>query len=170
MDAPVEIEPYNDAWPGKFLVERTLLAQVLRPWLAGPIEHIGSTAIPGLAAKPIVDIIAAVKDLESSRPALAELQKIGYCYALYKSDVMHWLCKPNPELRTHHLHLVPFKSDLWAERLAFRDLLATNQSVARDYVELKYRLAAAYRHDRDRYTEEKGPFIKTALRGAVSAV
>jgi GrpB-like predicted nucleotidyltransferase (UPF0157 family) len=170
MDASVQIEPYDVTWPATFLAERELLASVLERWLAGPIEHVGSTAVPGLAAKPIIDIMAPVKDLESSRPALAELQKIGYCYAPYKSDVIHWLCKPNPELRTHHLHLVPFKSDLWAERLAFRDLLATNPSVARDYVELKYRLAAAHRHDRDRYTEEKGPFIKTALRGAVGAV
>jgi GrpB-like predicted nucleotidyltransferase (UPF0157 family) len=126
--------------------------------------------VPGLAAKPIIDIMAPVQDLESSRPALAELEKIGYCYAPYKAHAMHWLCKPNPELRTHHLHLIPRGSALWTERLAFRDLLRTNSLLARDYVELKHRLAAAHRHDRDRYTEEKGPFIASALRGAVGAV
>jgi GrpB-like predicted nucleotidyltransferase (UPF0157 family) len=125
--------------------------------------------VPGLAAKPVIDIMAPVKDLESSRPAIAELGKIGYCYAPYKADTMHWLCKPSPELRTHHLHVVPFMSQLWSERLAFRDLLATNPSMARDYVALKYRLAAAYRHDRERYTEEKGRFIESALRGAAGA-
>jgi GrpB-like predicted nucleotidyltransferase (UPF0157 family) len=168
-DAPIQIEPYNPAWPEAFLVERELLAPLLERWLAGPIEHVGSTAVPGLAAKPIIDIMAPVQDLEISRPALAELQKIGYCHASYKAGVMHWLCKPNPELRTHHLHLVPFESELWTERLAFRDLLATNPSLARDYVALKQRLAAAHRHDRERYTEEKGPFIESALRWAIGS-
>jgi GrpB-like predicted nucleotidyltransferase (UPF0157 family) len=169
VDAPVQIEPYNVAWPAAFLAERELLAPVLGRWLAGPIEHVGSTAVPGLAAKPIIDIMAPVEDLESSRAALAELTKIGYCYAPYKAAQMHWLCKPSPELRTHHLHLVPFESDLWSERLAFRDLLASNPVVARDYVALKYRLAAAHRQDRERYTEAKGTFIESALRanGAV---
>ncbi len=125
--------------------------------------------MPGLAAKPVIDIMAPVRDLESSRPALAELEKAGYCHAAYKSDVMHWLCKPDPRHRTHHLHLVPFNSALWIQCLAFRDLLAANSVVATGYVALKYRLAAAHRYDRDRYTEEKGPFIASALRGAVGA-
>jgi GrpB-like predicted nucleotidyltransferase (UPF0157 family) len=112
--------------------------------------------------------MAPVKDLESSRPAIADLAKIGYCYAPYKAATMHWFCKPSPELRTHHLHLVAFGSELWTERLAFRDLLAMNPSIARDYVALKYRLAAAHRHDRERYTEGKGHFIETALRGAAA--
>jgi GrpB-like predicted nucleotidyltransferase (UPF0157 family) len=157
-------------WPAAFSAERELLARVLERWLAGPIEHVGSTAVPGLSAKPIIDIMAPVKDLESSRPAIAELVKIGYCYAPYQADTMHWLCKPSPELRTHHLHLVPFKGKLWTERLAFRNLLAMNPPMAREYVALKYRLAAAYRHDRERYTEEKGQFIESALRGEAGAV
>jgi GrpB-like predicted nucleotidyltransferase (UPF0157 family) len=93
IDAPVQIEPYNTTWPAAFLAERGLLARVLERWLAGPIEHVGSTAVPGLAAKPVIDIMAPVKDLESSRPAIAELGKIGYCYAPYKADTMHWLYK-----------------------------------------------------------------------------
>jgi GrpB-like predicted nucleotidyltransferase (UPF0157 family) len=164
MDAPVEIEPYNPAWPDLFQAERELLDRVLERWLAGPIEHVGSTSVPGLDAKPTIDIMAAVKDLESSRPAIAELERAGYCYAPYKSSVMHWLCKPSPEVRTYHLHLVPFSSGLWNERLAFRDLLRTNYSVATGYVALKHRLAAAYRNDRERYTEEKGSFIEAVLR------
>jgi GrpB-like predicted nucleotidyltransferase (UPF0157 family) len=170
LEAPVHIEPYNPAWPTAFLAERDLLVSVLERWLVDRIEHVGSTAVPGLAAKPIIDIMAPVKDLEFSRPALGALQAIGYCYAPYKTDVMHWLCKPSPELRTHHLHLVPWNSKLWIERLAFRDLLIADRSVAKDYAALKSRLAATYRHDRERYTEEKGPFIETALRRAVRAV
>jgi GrpB-like predicted nucleotidyltransferase (UPF0157 family) len=160
----IRIEPYNPAWPAAFVAERELLRTILSPWLVGPIEHIGSTAVPGLAAKPIIDIMAPVRDLESSRPAIAELGQLGYCYAPYRPDIMHWFCKPGPEVRTHHLHVVPFESELWKRRLAFRDLLVANPLLARDYAALKYELAAAYRNDRERYTDEKGPFIEAALR------
>lgn len=170
MEAPIQIEPYNPAWPAAFLAESELLGPILERWLVGRIEHIGSTAVPGLSAKPVIDIMAPVSDLESSRPALSVLQAVGYCYFPYKTEVMHWLCKPSPDLRTHHLHLVPLNSRLWIERLAFRDLLVGDPSLARDYAALKHRLAAAHRHDRERYTDEKGPFIETALRGAVGAV
>ena len=148
-----------------FREERDLLTDVLEAWLVGRIEHVGSTAVPGLAAKPVIDIMAPVEDLESSRPALAALQAIGYCYAPYKPEEMHWFCKPSPEHRTHHLHLVPLNSRRWIEPLAFRDLLVSDASVAKDYAALKFRLAAAYRNDRERYTEEKGPFIESALHG-----
>jgi GrpB-like predicted nucleotidyltransferase (UPF0157 family) len=164
-EAPILIEPYNPAWPAAFQAERELLLNVLERWLAGGVEHVGSTAVPGLAAKPVIDVMAPVGDLESSRPALDALRDIGYCYFPYRADVMHWLCKPSPEFRTHHLHLVPMGSALWVERLAFRDLLIAEPSVARDYAALKQRLAAEFRHDRERYTDEKGPFIEAALRG-----
>ena len=118
---PVIIEPYDPSWPDRFEAERRLLLPVLAPWLVGPIEHIGSTAVPGLMAKPVIDIMAAVDDLTSSRPAIKALQPLHYCYFDYKADVMHWFCKPSDHERTHHLHLVPFHSQLWRERLAFRD-------------------------------------------------
>jgi GrpB-like predicted nucleotidyltransferase (UPF0157 family) len=164
MEAAIHIEPYNPAWVVSFLEERAAIARAIEPWLAGPIEHVGSTAVPGLAAKPVVDIMAAVRGLDESRPALERLREIGYCYAPYRSDVMHWFCKPSAELRTHHLHLVPFVSALWVERLAFRDLLRSNAVVADEYAALKYRLAQTHRNDRERYTDSKGPFIEGALR------
>jgi GrpB-like predicted nucleotidyltransferase (UPF0157 family) len=166
LDAPIQLEPYNPAWPEMFWAECAVLNSVLEPWLVGRIEHVGSTAVPGLRAKPVIDIMAPVEDLESSRAALAALEAVGYCYAPYKAHVEHWLCEPKPEHRTHHLHLVPLNSRLWNDCLAFRDLLLSDESVARDYAALKSRLAAAHRNDRERYTEEKGPFIESALRGA----
>lgn len=164
MEAPVTIEPYSAAWAVSFSVERALFARTLGPWLVGPIEHVGSTAVPGLPAKPIIDIMAAVKSLEASKPALARLCESGYCYFPYRDDVMHWLCKPSPELRTHHLHLVPFQSALWIERLTFRDALAEDSALANEYAALKYRLADTYRYERELYTEAKGPFIERVLR------
>ena len=163
VDAPIELEPYNPVWPEAFRSERSLLDRVLAPWLVGRIEHVGSTAVPGLLAKPVIDIMAPVASLDASRAALTALEAVGYCYAPYKADVEHWLCKPSPERRTHHLHLVPLGSKGWRDCLAFRDLLLSDAAIARDYAALKTRLAAIHRVDRERYTQEKGPFIESAL-------
>jgi GrpB-like predicted nucleotidyltransferase (UPF0157 family) len=164
MEAPIHLEPYSPGWPAMFEMERRLLAPVLAPWLAGPIEHVGSTAVPGLAAKPVIDIMAAVESLDVSRPALVALERLQYCHAPYRADVMHWLCKPGPALRTHHLHLVPFESQLWRDRIAFRDRLRADRDIAAEYLQLKRRLAAAYPNDREAYTREKTPFIENILR------
>ena len=77
-----------------------------------------------------------------------------------KSDVMHWFCKPSARFRTHHLHLIPYESTLWEERIRFRDLLRTNQTVAKKYGLLKTELANKYKSDREAYTEKKTPFIQ----------
>src|SRR5213594_3261033 len=95
-EAPVEIVPYDASWPRLFEEERNNLREVIAPWLVGPIEHIGSTAIPGLAAKPVIDIMAVVESLDASRPALDALTALDYCYAPYRADSEHWFCKPSP--------------------------------------------------------------------------
>lgn len=163
-EAPVELVAYDPTWPARFEEERARLAVILAGWLAGPIEHIGSTAIPGLVAKPVIDIMAPVTTLEHSRPALAVLPSLGYVYFPYRPDVMHWLCKPSPQLRTHHLHLVPNGSRLWLDRLAFRDYLRQNPVTAAAYATLKVDLARRYRHNREAYTDAKGPFVAQVLR------
>ena len=115
--------PYDPSWPRRFEQERELLQPALANWITGTIEHIGSTAVPDLLAKPIFDIMVGVLDLPSSMPAREALAGLEYQYFPYRSDVMHWFCKPSPAHRTHHLHLVPFRSRLWIERIAFRDFL-----------------------------------------------
>src|SRR5262249_40228433 len=147
-----------------------LLAAAIGQWLCGPIEHVGSTAVPGVAAKPVIDIMAGVESLERSRPALVVVERLHYCYAPYRADVMHWFCKPSPAFRTHHLHLVPFGSRLWIERLAFRDYLRAHGAVAQEYAELKRRLAEAHRFDREAYTEAKTPFVERIVRDALRSV
>jgi GrpB-like predicted nucleotidyltransferase (UPF0157 family) len=123
-DAPIHIVPYDPDWPLQFEKERARLGEAIGPWLvAGAIEHIGSTAIPGLDAKPVIDTMAGVESLDASHAALAVLERHQYCYAPYHAEVMHWLCKPSPAQRTHHLHLVPMASQLWIEQLAFRNYL-----------------------------------------------
>src|SRR5712672_1100792 len=94
-EAPVEIVPYDPAWPLQFQKESDDLHRRLASWLKGPIEHIGSTAIPGLAAKPVIDILVGVHTLEESRPAIAAAVELGYCYAPYQAAFEHWFCKPS---------------------------------------------------------------------------
>lgn len=170
-DAAVQIVPYDPMWPLLFEREQQMLARVLAPWLTGPIEHVGSTAVLGLAAKPVIDIMAGVRNLDDSRPAIEaltapDMANDAYRHAPYKPDVMHWFCKPTPEFRTHHLHLVPVGSRMWIDKLAFRDYLRRNSDTAAAYAELKQRLAAGHRHDREAYTEAKGTFIREVLARA----
>jgi GrpB-like predicted nucleotidyltransferase (UPF0157 family) len=158
-EAEVEIVRYDPAWPAHFAVERGLLLGAIEEYICGPIEHIGSTAVPGLLAKPVIDVMAAVRSLEGSRPAIPMLEKLGYSYADYRSGVMHWFCKPSPQRRTHHLHLVPFRSALWNERIAFRDYLREHPQTAAEYGALKVRLAERFRFDRESYTDAKESFV-----------
>ena len=166
-DAPILIVPYDAAWPRLFLEERAILENLLTRWLVGPIEHVGSTAVPGLAAKPVIDIMAGVKSLDESRPAIPVLAAIDYCYFPYQPEQKHWFCKPSHSFRTHHLHLVPFGSKHWNERLVFRDYLRRNSATAKEYAELKQRLAEQYKFNRDGYTQAKGPFIHSILQSAM---
>jgi GrpB-like predicted nucleotidyltransferase (UPF0157 family) len=148
-----------------FEAEHGLLARVLTPWLVGSIEHVGSTAVVGLAAKPVIDIMAGVSSLAASRAAIAALAVHDYQYAEYKTDVMHWFCRPSFAHRTHHLHLVPYESELWHERIAFRDRLRTSPDLAAESAALKYELAERHRDEREAYTEAKSPFIQRRARG-----
>ena len=95
-EAPVEILQYDYTWPSRFERERALLETILAPWLAGPIEHIGSAAIPGMVAKPVIDIMAAVESLDASRGAISAATNAGYLYFPYRPELMHWFCKPSP--------------------------------------------------------------------------
>ncbi len=119
----------------------------------------GSTAIPGLPAKPIIDIMAGVADLGTSRACIDLVAPLDYCYAPYRTDVMHWFCKPGPERRTHHLHLVPTGSKRYVDVLAFRDYLRAHPDVAAEYADLKRSLAAEHPTDRNAYTDGKSELV-----------
>ncbi|MEM9728154.1 MAG: GrpB family protein [Myxococcota bacterium] len=160
----MEVVAYDPDWPNRFVEERDALFVTLEPWLAGEIEHVGSTAVPGLAAKPVIDIMVPVESLEESRPAIRLLEeRHGYFHSAYKQDVMHWLGKPSQFVRTHHVHMVPSDSSLFQERLRFRDMLRADSSLRRRYESLKRRLASEFSKDREAYTRAKGPFIASAL-------
>ena len=133
-EAPVEVVDYDPSWPAQFAHERRLLEETLTPWLTGPVEHVGSTAIPGLAAKPVIDIMAAVRTLEASQPAIAAAASLGYCY-------------------------FPYLSDEWTRVIAFRNYLQTHPDAAAEYESLKRTLAQQHQFDREAYTVAKRPFI-----------
>lgn len=169
-DEPVRIEPYDPSWPARFEKERDLLADAIGAWVVGGIHHVGSTAVPGLDAKPVIDILVGVADLETSRECREVLGRIGYVYAPYRAEEMHWFCKPDPSRRTHHLHLVPVDSRRFREELAFRNHLRSRPEAAAEYGWLKRRLAASFPEDREAYTEAKSGFIRAVLDGAPGAV
>jgi GrpB-like predicted nucleotidyltransferase (UPF0157 family) len=166
-DAPIEIVEYQRHWPAEFAREQQVIAQALAHWLVGSPEHIGSTAVSGLAAKPVIDIMAPVISLEESVGCIEAATHIGYVHFPYKPDQMHWFCKPSPEHRTHHLHLVPIDGRLWLERLAFRNALRSSEALRAEYQELKYQLAAQHRGDREAYTEAKSPFVQRVVHSAL---
>ena len=162
--ASVILEEYDSSWPSKFEEEKNELIVIAGEWYFGSIEHVGSTAVPGMVAKPVIDVMFGVKSLEGSKPAIEVLVSNGYEYSPYKTEVMHWFCKPSHDYRTHHLHLIPFESPLWKERIQFRDLLRSDDKVASQYANLKRELAATCKEDREAYTEKKWPFIQKVLR------
>ena len=162
-DEPIRIVSYDPDWPARFEEERAALEAAIGPWIVGDIHHVGSTAVPALDAKPIIDILVGVEDLESSRACFDPLNELGYLYAPYLSDEMLWFCKPDPSRRTHHLHLVPYESARFRDELAFRDHLRSHPDAAAEYADLKRKLATRFEKDRDAYTDAKAEFIRRAL-------
>jgi GrpB-like predicted nucleotidyltransferase (UPF0157 family) len=118
LEAPIEIVPYDQSWPIRSHEEADAIRRMLAPWLVGTVEHIGSTAIPPLAGKPVIDIMAGVRTLEESRPAITVATELGYCYAPYQAEVEHWFCKPSPTFR-----LITFTSSRSERRSGFVRLL-----------------------------------------------
>jgi GrpB-like predicted nucleotidyltransferase (UPF0157 family) len=162
-DEPVRIVPYDPRWPARFEREATLLQEAIGPWIVDRIHHIGSTAVPGLDAKPVIDIMVGVVDLEGSRQCFEPLARNGYQHAPFRAEEMHWFCKPRPGRRTHHLHLVPVDSAPYRDKLAFRDRLREDSRTAAAYAELKQELAGRFPRDREAYTDAKAAFIVSVL-------
>jgi GrpB-like predicted nucleotidyltransferase (UPF0157 family) len=167
-EEPVEIVPYDPSWPDRFERERALLEEALGPWIEGGLHHVGSTAVPGLAAKPIVDVMVGVRSLDEARPCLELAAGLGYRYFPYRPETMHWFCKPSPSRRTHHLALIEASHPEFTARLAFRDFLRANPDVAAEYEALKRRLAVEHRHDREAYTGAKAAFVRAVVERALA--
>jgi GrpB-like predicted nucleotidyltransferase (UPF0157 family)/predicted kinase len=157
----VEIADYDPAWPAQFEAERARVSAVLGD-LALEIHHIGSTAIPGIDAKPIIDTMVVVRYLDDAVACIAPLQELGYAFIDYPENTdRRFFRKGKP--RTYHLHIVEEGSRSLAEHLAFRDALCADADLRREYQELKHALRARYKHDRATYSESKGAFVQKVL-------
>jgi GrpB-like predicted nucleotidyltransferase (UPF0157 family) len=165
-DELIRIVPYDPAWPARFDQERAALTAAIGEWAVGGVHHVGSTSVPGLEAKPIIDILVGVRDLEESRSCFGRVATLGYLYAPYRANEMHWFCKPDPRRRTHHLHLVPTDSSRFRDELAFRDYLRGHRDVAEEYGTLKRGLAREFEQDREAYTAAKADFICAVVNRA----
>jgi len=166
---PIVLTEYNPEWRNKFLAEKELLLDSLKTVKIIGIEHIGSTAIPGLIAKPTIDILLEIKDGADISHMTEQLKRIGY-NSIPKPE------NPPPHLmfvkgysitgycgQTYHIH-IRYLGD-WDE-LVFRDYLVRNPDVVQLYVGLKKRLSVSYKNDREKYTDAKTDFIKDIIQRA----
>ena len=160
MTEPIEIFPYDPAWPVAFETERDLIAPLF-PTPPLLIEHMGSTSIAGLPAKPIIDIIVLVRDLDTARQAIPALDATGYSFWADNPDKTKlYLVKGLPPAphRTHHLHIYDHEDEV-RRHLVFRDHLRTHPDVRDAYLALKADLATRFREDREAYSKHKTAFI-----------
>jgi len=160
---PIVIYDYDPIWPCMFLEEEPRLRAALGP-LVTTVEHVGSTAVPGLAAKPIIDVLIGVRNLDAARTrSVAPLESLGY---VYLSEYERWL--PDEMLFrktasgrwTHHVHIAESSSDRWDEFILVRDYLRAHGDAAREYGELKRALAVRFKDDIEGFREAKRPFLR----------
>lgn len=169
----VAISAYDPRWPIMFEQERRHLLSCLPVDLVKRIEHFGSTAVPGLSAKPIVDMLVEVTSLEETRRRIAPvLEAQGYDYFWRPSwgddspPFYAWFIKRDKGgMRTHHIHMVEADFEHW-DRLLFRDYLIEHQEVAKAYSDLKVNLSNVHYGDRAAYTRAKTDFVRAVTERA----
>lgn len=166
LQEDVSLVPYDPSWPQMFEDEKRHLMECLPQDLIRRIEHFGSTAVPGLRAKPVVDMLVEVSSLEETRASVAPLLEAqGYDYfwrPTHGDDgppFYAWFIKRNSDwIRTHHVHMVERDFEHW-DRLLFRDYLIEHPQTAGEYEALKMALARGHKNDREAYTNGKTEFV-----------
>ncbi len=164
----VKVVAHNPKWAEYFRREKEILLQIMGPKLLD-VRHIGSTSIPAMPAKPIVDILAAVKALSDVEPVREDLISVGY-QDKGDGDVpgRRYFVKGAEDRRTHHLNLCEMNSLFWTSHLAFRDYLERHPDAAKQYAALKRALAAKFPDDRPAYTTGKEEFVRSILNLAAN--
>ncbi|MCE9658385.1 MAG: GrpB family protein [Burkholderiales bacterium] len=162
---PIRLVPYQEDWPASYLTERERLLSLFAPDLRA-VEHIGSTAIPRMPAKPVVDLLAGVDSMAVADTLFEQVLLHGYTTSRAFNEMLpdrRWFMRSINGRRTHHLHLVVFGSPTWLKHLLFRDRLRSNGELAQSYAHLKSELAARFEHDREAYTDAKSEFVASVL-------
>lgn len=165
----VIIVDYDPLWPAQFAEEVGRIKEAVGPALVA-VEHIGSTAVPDLSAKPVLDILVGVTSLEASRAAVPALEALGYeCRGENGIPSRLYFRKGTMQHRhTHHLHMVELGHEQWAPMLAFRDALRAHPETARQYEHLKRELAVRFRNNRAAYTDGKANFVQKVVADALA--
>ncbi len=166
-DDDVRLVEYDPSWPGKFKEMADRLRKTIPPEIVRRVEHYGSTAIPGMPAKPIIDILLEVPSFQEARQALIPLFNRPECeYWWYGGHMEFILRKELMGTRLYHIHAAPAGHQLW-QGLAFRDYLRTHPEDAGRYAELKYKLAESHAADREEYTIAKSNFVNEITERAL---
>ncbi len=170
-DEPISLVDHDPAWAVRFAEQQARLSVLLAPWLAGPIEHVGSTSVPGLRAKPIVDLLAAVATLDAAQAAIPMLQEAGWLF--WPDDPNRhyrlWFLRPRPDARTHHLQVIAQGHPAARALIVFRDALRDDSDLRARYAALKDQLAEQHRTDREAYTNAKAEFVRAVLQSKGAA-
>lgn len=169
MPYPIVIEAYDPEWPRLYEQARAEICAAIGQYVVA-IEHIGSTSVPGLASKPIIDVLAGVTSLDVVAQCITPLAAIGYMYKPEYEQFIperRYFLKSRGEIQTHHLHI--FEAEDFRERheIIFRNYLRAHPGAQQQYEELKRTLAARFGSDRDAYTEAKGEFIRGIVAQAL---
>ena len=161
----VKVVPYKKKWVDQFEKEKAQILEVCGDKIVA-VEHIGSTSVPGLAAKPIIDIAVGVKRLKDAEQLLKPLSKIGYHFYKQSQRQSLFVAKGPDENRTHYLHAMRYKGAKWNNDQLFRDYLRSHPKEVERYSKLKAKLAKIHPDDRQAYSDDKNTFIKSVISKA----
>lgn len=165
---PITVVEYDPEWSERYAEEERRIRDAVGDHIFA-IEHIGSTAVPGLGAKPIVDIMGGVETLADAELCIEPLKRLGYDYRPELEESMprrRYFRRTTSDVHTHHLHVVERSSEFWDRHLLFRDYLRDHDAVAQRYEDLKRELAERHAHDIEGYTQAKTPFIRKTVERA----
>lgn len=161
----VIIETYNPAWKNKFKGEKKALIELCNDLIL-EIEHIGSTYVVNLGAKPIIDIMIGVKSLDVDKEIIPKIESLGYEYITKYENIMpyrRFFIKEKNNLREFHIHLVEKTHPFWNKHIIFRDTLRNSDEIRNSYYNLKVELANQFRTDPAKYNEAKTDFINGVI-------
>jgi GrpB-like predicted nucleotidyltransferase (UPF0157 family) len=169
LKVPIKVFDYDPQWPKMFQKEKKQILSVISNKVTA-IEHIGSTAVAGLGAKPIIDMMIGIYQLSDAQDCVRPLETIGYEYVPEYNTSMperrYFRKGPNEPNKHFHLHMVEHGGQFWKRQLLFRDYLRTHPDTASEYYKLKKQLAAEHRQNREAYTNAKTSFIESTISKA----
>ena len=158
----LRVSPYREEWKLLFKIEKRDIEEAIGDYIE-EIQHVGSTSIPGMSAKPILDIAIAVKNFEKARICINPLCDMGYTFKGENGiPRRHYFLKGEP--CTHHIHMLEKNSEEWEKLILFRDHLRSHQNTAEEYNQLKRNLSERLQGDRKAYQDAKGDFVAAVIR------